>query len=343
MKHGTLPTAAAISFVVLMLYFAYLVLKPFLVVLFISFIFAVFLNPVFEWLLRKSKKPLFSALVSVLGLLVFILTPLFFVAANLVSEARDLTQVVQENPEFLDNAQSWVMTQLRTYGVSEGSLNFDFRSEALGLLRSAIQNIGGTLILVGSVLISTFFILITTTYFLIGKNKIGRFIEETGIIPFKYYVKIKDRAVELINGVVRGNLLVTGLQIITGTLGFLIFGVPAPLLLGFIYGILSLLPAVGTLLVWIPTAIYLFFANGPVMVLFFLIWFGGTNILIDNLIAPKIIGGQTRLHQLIIIFSVVGGVQQFGIVGLFLGPVIIALAFVAIEIYKEMAGARNTT
>lgn len=108
-----------------------------------------------------------------------------------------------------------------------------------------------------------------------------------------------------------------------------------------LYGILSLVPAVGALLISIPSAVAIFFLHGPVTALFFIGYFAVTNMIVDNVIAPKIIGNQTKLHQLLIMFSVVGGIQQFGFIGIVLGPVTVALAFVAIEIYKELAGSKS--
>ena len=140
----------------------------------------------------------------------------------------------------------------------------------------------------------------------------------------------------------RGNLFVAGIQIVLGTLGFLMFGIPAPLLLGVLYGIFSLMPAIGAMLVWGPVAIILFFTHGPLVALLFAAWFVVTNFLLDNFVSPKIIGSQTKLHQLLIMFSVVGGVQQFGLVGVVLGPVIVALAFVAIEMYEEITSPKGT-
>lgn len=121
-----------------------------------------------------------------------------------------------------------------------------------------------------------------------------------------------------------------------GMTGFLVFNVPAPILLGVVYRLLSLVPSIGVLLVWVPIAIVLFVNHGLFLTLLFISWFVLTNLAVDNLITPKIIGHHTKLHQLLIMFSVIGGIQQFGFIGIVLGPVIVALAFVVVAMYNEL-------
>ena len=134
----------------------------------------------------------------------------------------------------------------------------------------------------------------------------------------------------------RGNLLVVLIQIAIGTIGFFMFGVSTPILLGVLYGLFSLLPGIGVLMVWLPISIILFLSNGLFFAILFALWFVLSNLAMDNLVAPKIIGGKTKLHQLLIMFSVIGGISQFGFIGIFIGPVIVALGFVAGSMYKEL-------
>jgi predicted PurR-regulated permease PerM len=336
-----LPGMTTILVVALILYFTYLVLQPFLSILLISLIISVFLNPIYEYLLRKLKRPYISAIGTLLLLIVFILTPISFIIASVVSEARGLLALLQEKPTLLADAQHFITQQMRTYGLHTATQELNLQNEALGFLKVGIQNITGSLVFAGSILINMFLVLITTYFFLISKKRIVTYIEDTDVISHHHFQKIQMRTVEIINGVVRGNLFVVATQMFVGIIGFLIFGLPAPILLGMLYGILSLVPAVGALLISIPAAFAIFFLHGPLAALLFIGYFLLTNLLVDNVIAPKIIGNQTKLHQLLIMFSVVGGLQQFGFIGIVLGPVVIALAFVAIEIYKEFASVER--
>ena len=300
---------------------------------------SIFLNPVFKWFQVKLKRPALAAVFTILILLLFIILPLAFVLGNIVNEARGLYEHLRDEPTLFIDTQNYIASQIRNYGIPVETIEFNLQEQAAGLLRTVIQNTGSVLLYAGSFVLNLFFVLITTYFFLLQKEKINSYFMDIKLLPEKNFEALQKRTVEMVNGIVRGNLFVIFVQIIAGTLGFLLFGLPATILFGVLYGLLSLVPAIGGFLVWGPAAVILFFIEGPIVALLFAGWFISTNLLIDNFIAPKIIGSQTRLHQILIMFSVVGGVAQFGLVGIVLGPLIIALAFVAIEMYKELLGA----
>ncbi len=337
-----LPGVTTTVVILLILYLSYLVLKPFLFVIVIASIFSIFLNPLYEWLLVHIKRESLAAGLSLFLLLFFIFSPVLFILGNTVQEIRSLMEILQKNPNLLNNIQNVIMKQLQSYGFSVDTAQFNLQDEAVELLKMLMKNIGSSLLYAGSVFLNIFFVLITTFFFLIRKNRINAYFMKVKIVPEHYFIQLKKRIVELVNGIVRGNLLIAALQIIIGTTGFLIFGIQAPILLGLLYGLLSLVPAIGVLLVWAPVAIIIFMSQGIFITILFISWFVLTNFIMDNFISPKIIGSQTKMHQLLIMFSVVGGMQQFGFIGVVLGPVIVALAFVAIEMYKELVNESKT-
>lgn len=338
-----LPGVTTTVVTVLILYLSYLVLKPFLLVLVVAFIFSIFLNPVYEWFLVRMREEAIAAVLSILLLLLFVLLPVLFILGSIVQEARGLVGILQENPTFLNDIQNIVTKQLQSYGVTIDTAQFRLQEEAVGLLKTLMQNIGSSLLYAGSIIFNTFLVFITIFFFLIQKKRIHTYLMNLQVIPQQYFIQLQMRIVELVNGIVRGNLLVVVLQIIIGIIGFLIFGLPAPILLGLLYGLLSLLPAIGVLLVWVPVATILFAGHGPLSAILFISWFVLTNLAVDNFIAPKIIGSQTKLHQLLIMFSVVGGTAQFGFIGIVLGPVIVALALVTIGMYKDLVDESKTS
>ena len=333
-----LPGITTILVVISILFLSLKVLEPFLFVIIISFILSVFLNPVFEWFHVKLKRPPLAAVMTLLILLLFIILPLAFVLVSIVNEARGLYEQLSDQPTLFADTQNYIESQIKNYGIPIETIEFNLQEQAAGILKTVIQNTGSVLLYAGSFFLNLFFVLITTYFFLLQKKKINSYFMDIKLLPQKNFIALQKRTIEMVNGVVRGNLIVILVQIIAGSVGFFIFGLPATILFGVLYGLLSLVPAIGGFLVWGPTAIILFFVQGPVVALLFAGWFILTNLLIDNFIAPKIIGSQTRLHQILIMFSVVGGVSQFGLVGIVLGPLIIALAFVAIEMYKELLG-----
>ena len=112
-------------------------------------------------------------------------------------------------------------------------------------------------------------------------------------------------------------------------------GLPYTAFLGVAAGVLSLVPFVGAAGVWIPCTIYLA-ATGDLLRALILLVYGSLVIsMVDNVLRPLLIGGQTRLPTLFLFFGILGGVQVYGVLGLFLGPVLLAIAMAFIRIYQE--------
>ena len=265
-----ITTAVVILFI---LYLSFLVLKPFLFVIVLAFIFSIFLNPVYEWLVLRIRKKALSALVSIFLLLLCILLPLSFVLGAIVQEAGSLLELLQKNPTIFVDIQNTLTKQLQNFGFPPYLTQLNLQNEAVGILKTIIQNIGTSLFFAGSVFLNTFFVLITTFFFLIRKKAINDYFMNLEILPHHYFVQLKERTIEVVNGIVRGNLLVVLVQIAIGTIGFFMFGVSTPILLGVLYGLFSLLPGIGVLMVWLPISIILFLSNGLIFAILFVLWF----------------------------------------------------------------------
>jgi predicted PurR-regulated permease PerM len=147
--------------------------------------------------------------------------------------------------------------------------------------------------------------------------------------------KIFQRMNGTIGAVVQGTLLTALAQGIAAGLAYWALGIPFSIFLGALSAVLSLLPFGGTALVWIPVAICLFI-TGAIMKGFIMIGIGGGLVgLLDNLLQPFLIGTQARLPMLFLFFASLGGLASFGLIGLFLGPIILAVLLETFRIYQE--------
>jgi predicted PurR-regulated permease PerM len=142
---------------------------------------------------------------------------------------------------------------------------------------------------------------------------------------------------------VLGNLLTSLTQGTISGLAFLVLGLPNPILWGVLTALLSLIPFFGTALVWIPWTIYLFTAGAPIKAVIFL----AVQILIigsvDNFLRPLFIQGGAKMHTLLIFFSILGGIGYFGVLGMFFGPLLFALAIAFLEFYVAMPEQDSAT
>ena len=138
----------------------------------------------------------------------------------------------------------------------------------------------------------------------------------------------------MIRATVKGSLLVAIIQGVLGGLAFWFLEVGEALLWGVLMAFLSLLPALGSALVWLPVAIY-FLMTGALWQGISLILFGALVIgLVDNVLRPMLVGRDTRLPDYVVMIATLGGIAVFGINGLVLGPVIAAMFVAVWHIYR---------
>ncbi len=151
----------------------------------------------------------------------------------------------------------------------------------------------------------------------------------------EHKAKIFQRLNTTMKAVVRGTLLTAVAQGATAGVTYYLLGVPFSVFLGALSGLLSLLPVGGTAIVWAPVALYLML-SGAVAKGVILIGIGlGLVGLMDNLLQPLLVGGKARLPVLPLFLVSFGGLAYFGFLGLFLGPILLAVVLVTFEIYQE--------
>ncbi len=151
--------------------------------------------------------------------------------------------------------------------------------------------------------------------------------------------KRKERLTTRLQGVTRAVVIGTVLTALAqGAMlgvGFWITGLSSPVVFGVISAVASFIPFVGTGLVWVPAAIYLFAQGVAWKTIFFVIWSAAVVGSADNVLKPLLVSGKSQIGTLTVFFGVLGGLAAFGLIGLFLGPVILALALSLIEFAEE--------
>ena len=124
---------------------------------------------------------------------------------------------------------------------------------------------------------------------------------------------------------IKGTIIVALAQGFLGYMTLLLLGVKGALIWGAVMALLSIIPAVGTILVWLPIALVLFL-NGQIMEASILIFSGIFIIgMIDNLLRPILIGKETKIPDYLILLTTIGGISIFGITGFIIGPIIASL------------------
>ena len=115
---------------------------------------------------------------------------------------------------------------------------------------------------------------------------------------------------------------------------FWVLGVPSSLVWGVVMIVLSTIPMLGTFLVWVPAAIFLAVTGHLVKAAVLTFWGAVVIGMADNLLRPRLVGDRTQMHELLIFFSVLGGLQVFGVIGILLGPVVVAIGLSLLEAFR---------
>ena len=171
--------------------------------------------------------------------------------------------------------------------------------------------------------------LISLFYLFIFGDKIKKGLMTWSPLPDKHDEEFIQTLKSSIDAVLRGRILVSVIQGVLVGIGFVIFGVGSPVLWGFVGGVASLIPILGTSVVIAPAVIYLFLSHSVGAGLGLLIWGAVVVGLVDNIIPIIFMKDKMGVHPMIVLFSMLGGVEIFGAIGFLVGPVVVS-AFVAL-------------
>mgnify|MGYP001562405187 FL=1 len=271
-----------------------------------------------------------AAFVTVFIIILIIIIPLIFAANALINESVlflrevrdiDLSKFDDAVDKFFKDSNldvnAYIKDLLNKLSLTVAKKTSDF---IVGLPQKILE----------------FFVMLFTMFYLFKQGaRLCENIKEH--IPF--HEAHKKNIAESLSAVVYASLyglVVAGfVQGALGALGLWIFDVQSPILWGLVIVILSMLPLLGTSLVWFPAAVYKFFTgeiwNGVGLFLYGLIILST----IDNIIRPKLIGSKAKIHPVLVLLGVIGGLKVFGFLGILLGPVILSVLTVFLSLYIE--------
>jgi predicted PurR-regulated permease PerM len=147
--------------------------------------------------------------------------------------------------------------------------------------------------------------------------------------------QIRRDVLVTLRATLKGSVVLALIYGLLSGLGFWLFGVPNALFWGTVMVFASVVPIFGTALVWVPAGIYLIIMGDWPQAVAVMVWCSVTMVVCDNWLRPKLIGGEANLHPLLTFFAVLGGITYFGMVGLILGPLVLAILLSLIEVYQR--------
>jgi predicted PurR-regulated permease PerM len=337
-----LTTLLSYGTLLLLIYLVYLIAEPFLVPLAWSAVLAIFFYPVYERI-QKGMKPTQAALVSTLGVTLVLIVPAIVVLVLATRQAIDATARVQTALRDPDQAM-----QMHVVAWARGHLPTEWQSTDFSEpIRQAAEKIGG--FLAGNIAglvknLATFFvklfIVIFALFFMFRDgDSVVRGVKH--LLPFDEAIQtdMLNESKDLIFASVAVGLVIAGIQGLLGGLAFTIGGIRTAVFWGVLMAFFSLIPVVGSALIWVPAALWLGFSGHWGKAAAVLAICGGVAALADNIIRPLLLRNRTHLNELLLFIGVLGGLEVFGLLGLVAGPTIVAAAMGVFRVYMDRRDA----
>lgn len=321
------------------------VVWPFASPLMWAMLAAIMFQPLYQWFLERVGGGENKAAIATLLFITFaVLLPAFFIGGMIVEQAAGVVLAFQEGDldvaawfnQILAALPQTVRESLDELGVGDFS---NVQERAQQLLTESAGMIAQQAIAIGGGLFSfvlSFLLGLYVAYFLLRDGKaIGHAILRG--LPLEYDIarQLAGRFLAIVRATIKGSVVVGLVQGGLGSITFWIVGVEAALLLGLLMAIFSLLPAVGTGIVWLPMAIYLL-ATGAIWEGIFVIVSGVAVIgMADNVLRPILVGRDTGIPDWIILVTTLGGIATMGLAGVVLGPLLAGLFLASWSIAQE--------
>ncbi len=178
-------------------------------------------------------------------------------------------------------------------------------------------------------------VMVIVFYLFVDGPRLKRFVFDLSPLPDEEEELLVRKFLEVSKGILIGNGIGSVLQGTLGGIGMAVAGLPAPLLWGVIMTLLALVGVLGVALIAVPATIYLAASGSPGTAVVFFIYCMGQAAIIENFVKTRLIGTQTRMHDLLVFLSVVGGLIGFGISGLLYGPILAILFLTFTELYRR--------
>jgi predicted PurR-regulated permease PerM len=330
---------ALVVALIITLYLCWLMLKPFVGVISWAAVLVIVFYPVHKRILIWIRNPVLGAFISCALVIVVILCPVALITLAVINELSGAMQNLQAAVNYVLDPNSHLAGPVlgwlnRFTGVSAAQSDEYLLEQLRGLTGSIAGRTLGFLGGVISVVVQMFFVIFTMYYFFKDGDRISAAVRNLLPLEDSEADQIMLRAREVIDASVYGVIAVAIIQGTLGGLAFWVLGLPSAIIWGVAMTFLSMIPMLGAFIVWVPAAIYLAMTGHWTKAVLLVIW--GTLVIgmIDNFLRPKLVGSRTRLHELLIFFAVLGGLSVFGVLGVVLGPVVLAIALALRDVFQ---------
>jgi predicted PurR-regulated permease PerM len=327
----------------LALYLCWSILQPFLPVLLWATVLVIVFYPAYRWWQVRLKSQSLAAMVTTLLVIVTIIVPIVGVSSAVIAQLQGAASVAQDqvtglmaDPNQAARLQLAIDWLNRYAGLDAGELKNAVQQAATAgsqlLVKGTISVLGGAF----GFLLSTFFAMFTMYYLFRDGDAAVDVLRSMLPLDRAKSDALLRRTGEIVSASVYGVVVIAVVQGTLGGVMFWILGLPSSLVWGVVMIVLATIPMLGTFLVWVPAAIFLAVTGHMIKAAVLTFWGGVVIGMADNILRPRLVGDRTQMHELLIFFSVLGGLQVFGVIGILLGPVVVAIGLSLLEAFRAV-------
>ncbi len=327
-----LQTYTFLAIVLTMLVVVVLMFRPLLNTLLLSAILAIIFRPLYKTLLKKFKSEAVSASLTVF-IVLFVLFAFFWIFGQLLyGEIHSLYDGFKSG-QFVFNRTDLIEKLPNIAREPVTTLTSDLNSLLTKAATGAFQSFSSLISNLAEFFFNLFLVFFAFFYLLKDGGSLKKIILAVSPISNNQENILFEKVILSVNGVIKGTFFVAVIQSLVALVGFLIFGIPNPLLWALCTFLAAFVPNIGTTLVTAPAVIYLLLTGHTGSAVGLLVWGSLAVGLIDNILSPKLVGHSAQLHPLLVLLSVVGGLALFGFLGILLGPIIMAVFSALVSMY----------
>ncbi|MDH3297325.1 MAG: AI-2E family transporter [Gemmatimonadota bacterium] len=318
-------------------------IRSFLVPLLLAGVFSGMCYPLFRGLtVRLGARPRLAAIVTLVVVLFLVIVPVSLFLGIVVSQALRVSETVGpwidtqlRSPDALDLLLARIpqLEWLRPYQDQVVAKTGELAGVVGGFLVTSVASATrGT----ASFLLDLFVMLYAMFFFFVtGPTLLARMLYYLPLPPTDE-ARMIDKFVSVTRATLKGSLVIGLVQGMLAGLGFYVAGIPSVAFWGTVMAVLSIIPAIGSGLVWVPAVIYLFATGQAITAILLFVWCAAVVGTVDNFMRPWLIGKDTRMPDLLILLGTLGGLILFGAVGFIIGPIVAALFVTAWDIYGRV-------
>ena len=340
---GNVTTIFLLVLTLASLYLCYLLFKPYAGPILFALVIAIVFHPLHRYSQKKFRNRSAAALVSMLAAIVFTAAPLLYLGLALSHELGDLYNLLAAKSAGNGGPGLYLVRTLQHSAAWVAEHSPFPAIDVRGMIVRQVELASASLVAMGAGLLRN--LLLLTVNAIIGCFVLF-FLFRDGEVLLRHlslmlplgpgrFAELQRRISTTVVANFYGGIAVGAAQGTLTALAFWTLGIDAPVVWGFVTAVFSLLPMVGSAAVWLPASIVLL-ATGHMLKGLILLGLGAGVIgLADNVIRPWIVSETARLHTVYVFFALLGGVQIFGVMGLFLGPVILSITAALLGMLQE--------